>query len=229
MFDIHRIKPVHGWREFFGEIGIIVIGVFIALSAEQMVELAQWKEQIEAARISLDDQISDNLFAAKERLQFTACSERQLNRLSEIVDKSWEAPKLRPTMVLLRDWASTAWAAAVASGVVAHMPEPLRKNYAAIFGTAEIIRSLNQQEFFLWSDLQTLHRQTVLTDVSRDRLQSDIARLSALNNLIAIASRQMVNLIDAAHIASKVSDLKMLNGEAHQKCLLPDDEHIIGR
>jgi drug/metabolite transporter (DMT)-like permease len=30
-------KPLHGWREFAGEVGIIVIGVLIALGAEQFV------------------------------------------------------------------------------------------------------------------------------------------------------------------------------------------------
>jgi hypothetical protein len=28
----HLPKPLHGWREFAGEVGIIVIGVLIALS-----------------------------------------------------------------------------------------------------------------------------------------------------------------------------------------------------
>ena len=31
----HLPKPLHGWREFLGEVGIIVIGVLIALGAEQ--------------------------------------------------------------------------------------------------------------------------------------------------------------------------------------------------
>ena len=30
-------KPIHGWREFAGEVGIIVIGVLIALGAQQFV------------------------------------------------------------------------------------------------------------------------------------------------------------------------------------------------
>jgi len=29
----HLPKPLHGWREFAGEVGIIVIGVLIALGA----------------------------------------------------------------------------------------------------------------------------------------------------------------------------------------------------
>ena len=34
----HLPKPLHGWRAFTGEVGIIVIGVLIALGAEQIVE-----------------------------------------------------------------------------------------------------------------------------------------------------------------------------------------------
>lgn len=32
----HVPKPLHGWREFAGEVGIIVLGVLIALGAEQV-------------------------------------------------------------------------------------------------------------------------------------------------------------------------------------------------
>jgi hypothetical protein len=36
--EIHKPKPVHNWREFLGEIAVVVVGVLIALSAEQVVE-----------------------------------------------------------------------------------------------------------------------------------------------------------------------------------------------
>ena len=35
-FDL--IKPVNGWRAFWGEVGIIVLGVLIALGAQQVAE-----------------------------------------------------------------------------------------------------------------------------------------------------------------------------------------------
>jgi hypothetical protein len=43
--DIHKPKPVHGWRELFSEIGVIVIGVVIALSAKQLVEALYWRQK----------------------------------------------------------------------------------------------------------------------------------------------------------------------------------------
>jgi hypothetical protein len=41
----HLPKPLHGWREFVGEVGIIVIGVPIALAAEQVVEASYVETQ----------------------------------------------------------------------------------------------------------------------------------------------------------------------------------------
>jgi hypothetical protein len=41
----HLPKPLHGWREFAGEVAIIVLGVLIALGAEQAVEWLHWRHQ----------------------------------------------------------------------------------------------------------------------------------------------------------------------------------------
>ena len=37
---VHLPKPLHGWRAFVGEVGIIVLGVLIALGAGQIAESA---------------------------------------------------------------------------------------------------------------------------------------------------------------------------------------------
>jgi hypothetical protein len=42
----HLPKPLHGWREFVGEVGIIVIGILIALGAEQVVETVHHRSQV---------------------------------------------------------------------------------------------------------------------------------------------------------------------------------------
>ena len=55
----HLPKPLHGWRAFAGEVGIIVLGVLIALGADQAVEdwvshqgprLEQFRNLIDRAR-----------------------------------------------------------------------------------------------------------------------------------------------------------------------------------
>ena len=48
--DIHKPKPWQGWPEFLKEIGTIVIGVLIALGAEQAVEWLHWRHEVGVAR-----------------------------------------------------------------------------------------------------------------------------------------------------------------------------------
>ena len=53
--DIHKPKPVHNWRELLTEIGVIVVGIVIALSGEQIVETFHWSHQIRVGEASLKD------------------------------------------------------------------------------------------------------------------------------------------------------------------------------
>jgi hypothetical protein len=47
---VHLPKALHGWRELLKEVGIIVLGVLIALSAEQAVESLHWHQRAATAR-----------------------------------------------------------------------------------------------------------------------------------------------------------------------------------
>lgn len=52
---IHLPKPLHGWRALVGEIGIIVVGVLIALSAEQFAEFMHNRGQVRQGEEALKD------------------------------------------------------------------------------------------------------------------------------------------------------------------------------
>src|SRR5947199_153143 len=57
----HLPKPLHGWRALAGEVGIIVVGVLIALSAEQAVESWNWRSQAAEARSALRADVAMDL------------------------------------------------------------------------------------------------------------------------------------------------------------------------
>lgn len=50
----HLPKPLHGWREFVGEVGIIVLGVLIALGAEQIIDDIRWHQKVERTKAELN-------------------------------------------------------------------------------------------------------------------------------------------------------------------------------
>ena len=53
--------PAGGPRQILGEVGIIVVGVLIALGAEQVVEALHWRGQVSAFRTAVDYELGRNL------------------------------------------------------------------------------------------------------------------------------------------------------------------------
>lgn len=51
-------KPLHGWRAFVGEVGIIVLGVLIALGAGQLVESWHVRAEANSLRATMHDELA---------------------------------------------------------------------------------------------------------------------------------------------------------------------------
>src|SRR5437868_6843964 len=79
----HLPKPLHGWREFAGEVGIIVVGVLVALAAEQVVETLHWQERARHARQSLAGELGNHYVQAVEWRTVAPCINAQLDRLQK--------------------------------------------------------------------------------------------------------------------------------------------------
>jgi len=56
----HPPKPLHGWRAFAGEVGIIVLGVLIALGAQQLVEDFHQRSELHDAEAAMTSEIRDD-------------------------------------------------------------------------------------------------------------------------------------------------------------------------
>src|ERR1700761_8111067 len=84
--DIHKPKPWRGWPEFLKEIGTIVIGVLIALGAEQAVEALHWRHETHLAREALVFDFRRVIgFAAREDAA-SPCLAVRLDQLSAALD-----------------------------------------------------------------------------------------------------------------------------------------------
>jgi hypothetical protein len=117
----HLPKPLHGWREFLGEVGIIVVGVLIALGAEQVVETWHWRAQADDARAALRAEIGeDDLPQAYVRLAIAPCLDAQLKQLQNAFDNHLPRDRFaalsRAYLPPSRTWDTQAWDAVVATG-----------------------------------------------------------------------------------------------------------------
>jgi hypothetical protein len=74
----HLPKPLHGWRSFMGEVGIIVLGVWIALTAEQMVESLRWQQRVSSTEEPLRRDLALASDIASERVAVRRCLDDRL-------------------------------------------------------------------------------------------------------------------------------------------------------
>ncbi len=190
MFDIHKVKPVHGWREFIGEVGIIVLGVLIALAAEQLVETLHWKSEVNETKQSLNISLASSRVSAIERIYLNHCMNMQIKAVEKHITDGATTP-IKVIGTPMRPWQESPWTTASNSGVISHMSSELRTNYARAFDSVEILSKANKDEFTVWGDLTSLNYDPHVTAVSRDRLESDLARARFLNFLVVTASKQL--------------------------------------
>ena len=137
----HLPKPLHGWREFAGEVGIIVIGVLVALSAEQVVENIHWKAETAAARKALNSDVQESLVSAKVGENLRPCIDRRLDEIATAFRRHaareeviFKGPIGRPVELFLP---TATWQVAVSSQAVAHMSLAERLNFGGAFQNYE--------------------------------------------------------------------------------------------
>ncbi len=80
-------RPFTAGGEFVNEIGVIVVGVLIALSAEQIVEAAHWSHEVEAERQSLAEEAKDNLDSVARRQVQQPCVDRRLAAIRLVLER----------------------------------------------------------------------------------------------------------------------------------------------
>src|SRR5213596_1416401 len=85
----HLPKPLHGWRAFAGEVGIIVVGVLIALGAEQVVERIHEGNIAVETRRTIKAEFDSDLTSLALRSIAEPCIDRRLKALRSIVAE-WE-------------------------------------------------------------------------------------------------------------------------------------------
>ena len=217
------LKPVNSWPAFAGEIAIIVIGVLIALSADEVVQRLNWKQQVSQARASLDAQLADSQASALERIADRECDVRNLDRLDALIAGD-KVPEMDLSgLVSLRLWGTSSWDAATASGAVAHMPPEVRNRYAELFSFTAVIGGLNRQEFESAADLGTMERHRELTETSRDRLSRELSRLRSYNRMLALGAGQWIEHAKPLHLQLTEAARKDLEEARSRPCRLPGE------
>ena len=196
-----RLSPAHGWPSFWTEIAIVVLGVLIALGAQQAVD--GWNAQSETAefRQALDGEIAYNLAQYRERMKQAPCLARRLDQLDawqrDVRDdkRSGIAGTIgRPVLYPPRN---TVWPMGT-NGVANRIPLKERLVYADLADTAALQMRLGQSEIDVWRELWSYEGSTAPTPAEVKRLHSLILSARALDRSIR------ANAVDSTEQARQV-------------------------
>lgn len=183
----HLPKPLHGWREFAGEVGIIVLGVLIALGAEQVVQSFTWQRDVRDFRAAVDTELEFDLAASEFRVRQTPCLLRrlaELDRWSAAQRAGRSVPLLRPIGYPKRVSPGTSVWNSRGADLTSHLPMQARLAYSDFYDLVGNQWDLLQGERQTWLTLNGFNRATRLNAEDLIRLDELVFRARTLNRFI---------------------------------------------
>lgn len=196
--DLHLPKVPHSWRELAKEIAIIVVGVVIALSAEQIVEAWQWHKKVDSAETAMRGELlSDDGPQIYQRAAMHPCVAAQLDRIRAAVeggaDRQQVARLIDGYWVDVRTYDRLALDAANASDVASHVPGDELRNFFVAYEAMPLLEQTNADEGAQMARLSAFRRTGgSVSDAERDRMLEAVEALR--NDDKVIWGRTLVKL-----------------------------------
>jgi len=176
-----RLKALwHHWGNFIEEIVIVVLGVLIALGADNVVSTLRDKAASAEARATIRDELADNLGRMLERDATRQCVAARLDQLGAYLDAAERGeplPRLhwigRPQVWPMLD---SRWQATASAGKASLLSSREQGEFGAIYANVRDFQNNQTTEQLAWAQLRQM------ADRPRISAQQDAMLRSALQN-----------------------------------------------
>ena len=183
--DIHKPKHVGNWRELAEEVAIIVLGVLIALGAEQLVQRMEWRHKRHAAEEAMRAELRDDDGPqAVIRSAMHPCVQQSLDAIRAGAEQGAGRDAMRRMIDGYRlpflTWDSLAYQGAMASDISVHMPSETMQLWTSAYAVIPALDRANEREFQHLAQLRSLSRTGgALSPAERDRVIAAVEALRA--------------------------------------------------
>ncbi|MDB5495131.1 MAG: hypothetical protein JWP86_2468 [Phenylobacterium sp.] len=219
--EIHRPTPFHGGREFAKEVGIIVLGVLIALGAEQTVQALHHRDEVRHGEEALRDNFARFVQYKVELDQEAPCMAARAAQIRAIIDRAAvdrRLPAVGPIpQPYARPWQIDTWDAMVSSTAATYVPHQREILYSRIAVSAVDLYQDATAEWAEWGALTSLSGPARgFSDVEQAKARDTLARAvqeAALVHFIADNTVQRIvstGLLDRADL-----DAAIQSGRGH--------------
>jgi hypothetical protein len=207
----HLPKPLHGWRAFAGEVGIIVIGVLIALGAEQIVQAVHQRREARDAESEIRGELANNIAMLRSRWDVRDCVENRVNELQTLIGSAGKDGTIttpnwvgRPqfwTMQMAR-WQTTSQA-----GRTALLPPDELALYGSLYSFMDNVNALTAEEQMDWARLRALEHLQRLTPEMTLELTNTLQEARYINWRMSIWTTQIERLSNRLRLPAGRNDI----------------------
>ena len=206
--------PPQGWRALAWEIGVVVIGVLLALAAQQLVDQLYWEGQAAKARHNIEEELLEHERDLYDRLAVTPCLKQQLRLLAgrlQTNSGSWTAApmvvypssdatvadKVTPTAYRAptRLWIDEAYKTAQSTGALNHLPDALVAEYAGIYRRSRRSIEIQDIEEAAANELSVLAVDGRITSETRPRLFAALARADYASSYMETSLKSQIPML----------------------------------
>lgn len=160
-------KPLRGWRAFAGEVGIIVLGVLIALGAQQVAEGLSDRSKAREARALIRNELATYLGRLETRASVSDCVTNRINEVQALIDTAAKGGAIKQPRWIGRPqfWTalSVSWDAVAQSGQAALIPTAELADYATMYDWMQNTYDSMLIEQGSWARIRTLEHLDYLT------------------------------------------------------------------
>ena len=190
MFRLLRLEPPNGWNAVAWELGIVVLGVLIALGSERIVESLYWQTEVAAEREALLQEASDSFDAIALRKAQQPCVDR---RLAEILTVLQRHSRGEPHGIVNKVGLPTrqgatrgTWQIALAGQALSHMAHDEKLKFSDTFVSFDLWDEAGAAERDAWLRLAALSYPELLSEDDWSGVRSAYAQAVVMNERIRI-------------------------------------------
>jgi hypothetical protein len=199
MFRLLKLKPPHGWNAVAWELGIVTLGVLIALAAQQVVEALNDRSTAAGTRAEVVNELNSNLMSLRLRDEAEPCVQRRLAELRKIL-ADWQRTRTFRTP----QWVAqtpvievelSRYDAAVSAGRMALLSGDDQYRIGTVVDRIRRFNDWQFQERRPWGRLRLLQAgSAVLSPDDRAMLREALQDASAMDYEIQVNSRQALDM-----------------------------------
>ncbi len=196
-----------GWQRFGFEVAIIVIGVGLAMGADQIITSINRKAETRQAMNAVETDLMTLLSLSSERMAVEPCRREQVENLAARLQEpgeTWDAgfigdltPENNPLILRqvlrtpIRNWPDGSWKALLASDAALYIDRGQFIQLSSIFDVAAEISDLQTRALVLKGNLAALGLTGPITAGQRREAYAALGELSAIEGLISVHARQL--------------------------------------